>query len=210
MPAPIRIVKFWTTYRKRNGETVPVDMVEYCAPGMAQRATTTAIVSQLAKVREDIDADNPAYLIARERWAAIGPAYEAWKKGHEVPVDGTPLAAWPGVTAEQADVLRSFGMRTVEEIAQATDSIIARVQLPGMREMQTQARAYLDSADQVRVSEDLARKDRELAELRDQLEEMRQIVLAAQAEADPDLEADGSEAPRRRGRPPKVRDIEAA
>lgn len=202
--APFRIVKFWTKYVQRGGQTVPVDMVEYCAPGMAQRASTTAPVSMLAKVQPNIDADNIAGQMALTRWRVIEPAYNAWKQGQELPQNGTPLAAWPGITPEQAEVFRQTGLRSVEEIADAGDSLLQRVQLPGTRDIRDNARRFLEAKDQARVADALAAKDEQINALTDQLEELRQMILAREADPSDDLEADGSAAPRRRGRPPKV------
>ncbi len=201
MAATLRIIRFWTEYIKREGAIVPVDKVEYCAPGMGQRSTTVAPVSQLSKIREDVDPDNPVFALARDRWAAIEPHYSAWKQGQEMPSHGTPLAAWSGITPAQAEIIKTFGLRSVEEVAEASDSLIGRVQLPGMRDIAENARRFLASKDQNAIADALAKKDDEMALLRDQLEEMRQLVVElSQREADPETD----EAPRRRGRPPKV------
>lgn len=198
MATNLRILRFWTKYVQRNGVNTPVDMVEYCAPGMAQRQTTPAPISMLSKLHPDADIESPAYLMARDRWEAIRPAYEAWKAGNEVPTNGTPLGAWPGISPEQADVLRAAGMRSVEEIAESSDSVLGRIQLPGIRDLAAQAKLFLGSRDQAKVAASLAEKDRQIEEMRDQLEEMRQMILESAAR-EPDLMPDGSEAPRRRG-----------
>ncbi len=197
----IRIVKFWTKYQAGRE---PVDMVEYCAPGMAQRSTTVARVKDLARIRQVRDSDDTAGNMAFERWQVISKAYEAWKQGQDVPVSGTPLAAWPGLTPEQAEVFRLFGLKTVEEIANASSSIIARVQLPGVVEIQANAKRFLDASDQGKFAAQMAEKDTQISTLTDQLEELRQMFLQMSRPADDDdLEADGSERPKR-GRPRKV------
>lgn len=196
----IRIVKFWTKYPP-NGRP-PVDMVEYCAPGMAQKATTVARISDLNRIRHNVDGDDTAGQTALRRWQMIEPAYNAWKQGQALPEHGTPLAAWPGISAEQAEVFRTFGFKTVEDIAGATSSIVAKVQLPGVMEIQANAKRFLASFDQNKVAANLAEKDQQIALLTDQLEELRQMILA-KAEDDDDLEPDGSSPPKRRGRPPK-------
>ena len=198
---PIRIVRFWTAYKTaKDGSVTPVDMVEYCQVGMAQRTTTTSPVHMLSKVRHDLDDSNPVLKMAKDRWAVIGAAYNAWKQGNEIPTTGTPIGAWPALSPEQADVLRNAGLRTVEDVANASDGIIGRIQLPGLRQLQEQAKLFLGARDQVRVAADLADKDRKLAEMAQQLEEMRQIMNEQQAARD------DSEAPARRGpgRPRKV------
>lgn len=177
MPAlNLRVLKFWTKYVPRNGETVGIDMVEYCAPGMAQRSTTVARVSDLRKVRETIDPDDVAGQMARDRWSIIGPLYDAWKTNQEIPANGTPLGAWSGITQEQADVMRQYGLRTVEDVADATDSVISRVPLPGARTLQTLAKNFLGSRDQARVAEDMALKDQEIASLKADHEEMMRML----------------------------------
>ena len=198
MAAPFRIIRFWTDYATRDGKIHPVDKVEYCAPGNAQRSTTVAVVSHLSCILHDVDPDNPAHLLARQRWEFMKPAYEAWKQGQETPAHGTPLAAWAGITPQQAEVMRSFGLRCVEDIAEASDGVLGRVQLPGMRDIADSAKRFLASRDQVAVAETMGKMQAENDELREQLEEMRRMIIEGQ-QADED-------APRRRGRPPKVRD----
>lgn len=204
MPAPFRIIKFYTKYITRNGKTVPEDMVEYCAIGQAQRTTTPAYISQLRRVRSDFDADDVAGRLAFERWEAIRPAYEAWKKGQEIPDSGHPLGAWPGITPEQADVLRTAGLRSVEDVAAASDGVMSRVQLPNARGLRDLAAKFLEARDAQKVADRMSERDLEVLTLKEQLEEMRQLMLAQQSAEDED------EAPRRRGRPPKQPQPEAA
>ena len=194
MANPIRVLKLWTDYPVRDGKRYPVDMIEYCAPGMAGRSTTETPVLLLQKLRPNPDPDNPADKLVRNRWEAIRPTYEAWKAGQEVPLHGTPLAAWSGIAREQADVIRTAGIKTVEELAEAADSVLGRIQLPGMRDLAEHARRFIASSDQTKVADDLLRKDNQINDLQSQLEEMRQIVLEMQRESEP----------KRRGRPPKV------
>lgn len=207
MASTIRILKFWTKYTPKAGATIATDMVEYCAVGMATKSTTVARVKDLSRVIENADPDNVAVRMATERWQIIGPAYEAWKNNQAIPTHGTPLAAWPGLTPEQADIIRNAGLRSVEDVAEAPDSVISRVQLPGVRDIQANAKRFLEARDQAKVADHMAAKDAELAELKAQLEEMREIVIASSQAAAPDLNADGSEKPRRGpGRPRKVLD----
>ena len=198
----IRIIRFWTKYPKRNGEIVAEDWVEFCAPGRGATATTPAPISALSRVIENHDPQNTAAQMAHDRWNGIKPAYEAWKAGREIPTHGTPLAVWPGVTQEQADVIKTFGIRSVDELAGSPDSVLTRIQLPGIRVLQEQAKAFLLAKDQSRVADAISAKDGEIASLRDQLEELRQLVIAQSAQSQtPDAD---DEAPRKRGRPPKV------
>jgi hypothetical protein len=120
----------------------------------------------------------------RSTWAQIQPHYLAWKEGNELPDNGTPLAAWSGVTPEQAEVLRRIGVKTIEGVASLTESILSQPPLPNLREIKAQAKLFLDGRDKAGLVE-------ELAKARAMNEEMA-AMLAALEEDKP-----------RRGRPPK-------
>jgi len=198
MPASTRVLKFWTDYKNKGGKVVPIDMVELCAVGQADRSTWRTPVSVFTKrLRPVADPVNDqAAVMMHEIWSVVEPQYNAWKQGHEIPETGTPIGAWPGVSPEQAQVLRNAGFKSVEELANATDSAINRIQLPGARTLAENAKRFIAAQDKATVVNELAAKDAEITSLKDQLEELRQIVLSKMNDDD--------EAPKRRGRPPKV------
>lgn len=55
----------------------------------------------------------------RDRWR---PLYDAWKRGEEAPLDGTPLEKFPLIHESFAHQLRALGIRTVEQMANLTDT----------------------------------------------------------------------------------------
>lgn len=199
----IRIVRFWTDYAKRKQggkETlVEVDKVEYCQPGMATKSTTVAEIARLKRIRDDIDDSNPAFAMARMRWEVIEPHYEAWKRGQEIPLEGTPLAVWNGLNAQQSEIIKAFGLRTVEELSEAPDSIITKIMLPGIRDIQANAKRYLETSDRRAVADDLARADEQMKAMAEELKEMRELMALYEQER-----AEGEQQGKRRGRPPKT------
>jgi hypothetical protein len=194
----LRVIKFWTKYTpKPDGTVVADDWVEYCAIGQANMATTTSSVRALSRVRPVVDqSEDVAAKIASARWDAVRPLYEAWKHGHEAPVNGTPLAAWPGLAPEQAELIRAAGYRSVEEIAEASDATINQVKLPGIREIQANAKRFVGSRDQAKVAAQLAEKDQQITTLKDQIDELTTMFAS--------LKDDIEHAKPKRGRPPKV------
>lgn len=76
-----------------------------------------------------------------ELYQAIQPYYEAWKNGQEEPLDGTPLKGWSGVTEAQRLTLANFNLKTVEDVANATDSM--REKIPQFTKLQQVAKNYL-------------------------------------------------------------------
>lgn len=202
--APFRM-EFERKFRVRGGEYVPDDYVNIYQPGMSQRSKTPLRVADVLRVRPDGDTDNPAYLAAKVRADFVRPAYEAWKSGEEMPVDGTPIGAWPGITPDQAAGLKAAGLRSVEEMANATDTLISKIPLPNVRGLKTLAQAFLASRDQSKVAADLAEKDRRMAEMQERIAEMEAFILEQHRER----EAAEADRPRR-GRPPKVSEDVAA
>jgi len=192
----LRVLKFYTKYTTLpDGSTRASDWADICAIGQAQLAVTPTPISLLQKVRPVAEnSEDEAAKMAWARWNYIKPLYEAWKAGNDAPVTGTPLSAWPGLTHEQAEIIKAAGYRSVEEIAEASDTTINLVKLPGIREIQANARRFVASKDQAKVTAELAKKDEEITALKDRLDEMAEMFAAMKLE---------QENKPRRGRPPK-------
>ena len=180
----VRVVRIWTDYLQRGGKTVAIDKVEFCAVGNAQKSTTIVPMSHLARCRPPTGPDDIAALMANDIYNQIKPFYDAFKKGSEIPESGTPLGAWPGISPEQATVLRTNGFRTVEEIADASDGVMMRIQLPNPRGLIEQAQRFLAAHDKARIASDLESKDAEIARLREEQEDMKRILLEMQEAQD--------------------------
>jgi hypothetical protein len=184
MTASLHVKRCWTEFKPNPNDAasmVEVDWVEYGPVGSLDRSLTRERVSRL---RDCLPSDqaNPAVALAQARWDAIKPFYESWKSGQEMPVNGTPLAAWNALTPEHADVLRSRSVRTVEEIAQLTDAHVERIPIPRMRDLIRQARLFMESADTTRFAHSLEKKEHEIAALNGQLESQRDEIAALNAQ----------------------------
>jgi signal transduction histidine kinase len=174
---PFSVYRFWTEYPtdKKTGQLTPVDWVEY-GPFGSDKVVNKDKVSRLLAVR-DIPADtNPAAALAQIRANFIRKHYEAWKAGQQLPEDGTPLAAWNGVSAEQADILKTKGFKTVELVASMTDTHIQNTPIPGMRGIVENAKRFMASSEQTKVAADLAQKDEQIAALKAEQDELTKLV----------------------------------
>lgn len=175
------------------------DWVKWIKKGDAHKSEVWDKVSRYARL---------ATLPGPNEWTVIGPAYEAWKKGQGIIVDGTPLEAWPGFTAEQAAALRAMNLFSLEDFAKASDAVLQRATFPNVREMQRNARRYLEAKDRDRSIEDkLAARDAIVEELKAKIAALE----GARGAAEDDDEDEGAEEPPmsadepprpRRGRPP--------
>lgn len=56
---------------------------------------------------------------------------EEWKKGHELPRDGTPTKTWPAINKEQQVRLLALGYTVVEDLAMVPDGSLGTIGLDG-------------------------------------------------------------------------------
>lgn len=164
----IRVIKFWTEYRVGKD---PRDWVLLAPMGEEfNRTQTPHIVSQIDPDKWPSNKRNGAsYQDALAKWSVIGPAYEAWKKGTEIPLDGTPLEAWAGVTPEMAAALKALDVRTVEEVRDMGDGVMAKLRTPNARQLPALAKKYLEG-------QSAAERDAENEELRERIAAMEAML----------------------------------
>lgn len=126
------------------------------------------------RMGDDTDGEKLRFMSAR--WAQIQPAFEAFLSGQEIPLNGTPLAAWAGITPEQADGLRLAGLRTVEEVAELSESHMEKVRLPNMRDLRKQAQLFLQNSDSAKAAAREAEKDATIAALLERQQAMEAML----------------------------------
>ena len=168
------VLGFKAEYR---GETC-VDWVEIAPSGEAfERTHTWHRVKDLMPPErvDDTRADSAAYKLMLARWEAIGPKYDAWKRNEAVPETGTPLGAWAGVSPEQAAHLRNMGIMTVEDVRDMSEGAFSRLPFPNARKLPQLAAAFLSSRGE-------AAKDAELAEMRERMAIMEEMIAAQMPE----------------------------
>jgi len=124
-------------------------------------------------------------------------AYDEWKKGNELPREGTPVRTWSALTKEQAVRLQALGITTVEDLAQHPDSGLGMIG-PDARYMRDLARNWIAEA------KDKGINARALADSNLKIEEQaRQIAALTESVTLLKAELAAQVATPRRGRPPK-------
>jgi len=68
--------------------------------------------------------------------------YDAWKKGLDMPLDGTPIKTWGAISPSQQKLLISVGILTVEDLSQMNDEGVRRVGM-GAVELRRKANAWI-------------------------------------------------------------------
>ena len=214
----MQVHRFWKSYKQNPddpGTLKEVHWVEYGPLGNKARMTNINTVGEIIDRLQPLEgSSDPAVVIAHMRADFIRKAYQSWLAGEEMPVNGTPLAAWNALSPEQAEAIKLQGIKTVEEIAALTESTAARMPFPNKLEMVKLAKNFVESKDQTRLAAALTKKDEEIASLRLENEERdaREADLARKVDQLASLLAEKEQAetdePVKRGRPRKQ--VEAA
>ena len=126
-------------------------------------------------------------------------AYKTWKETQEIPVNGTPIKAWPVISPSQAQNILSANIRTIEDLAMANEETLTRIGM-GARALKERAVAWLGAAnDTGKIAEENAAMKVQLAQLVADMAELR----ATNKQLITDLEKP------KRGRPFKFEESEA-
>lgn len=72
-------------------------------------------------------------------------AYERWKKGEEMPLNGTPIKGWPVISPAQQKNLIALQILTVEDLAAVNDEGKRRMGMEA-QQLQDKAKAWLAQA----------------------------------------------------------------
>lgn len=57
--------------------------------------------------------------------------YAQWKKGHDLPRQGTPILTWQAISPEQNARLRALGYQVIEDVAALPDGSLGQLGLDG-------------------------------------------------------------------------------
>lgn len=163
------------------GKMREVHKVEYGPIGTDKTKVTMRVEDLRPKLDPGMDPQpGSAAENALIRWEIISAAYEKWLAGQEIGHDGTPLAAWSGVSPEQAEVLRQKGLHTVQELAALSETHFDRIGLGGIRKLRDQAKLFLGSVDATAYQYDIEQRDIVIAGLQDNIANLTETLKQMQ------------------------------
>lgn len=184
IPAIIPI-KFWTKYKylspAEDGGKEEValaaeeDWVEWVKKGETSGPTTREAIKRLAPNLKKNRRAAP-------EWVIVGPAYEAWKRGSDAPITGTPLFAWSGVTPELAGELKKLNILSIEDLAALPDHSIAKLPIADLRKWRQRAKAYIEAANSSEIGDKLAKRDARIEAQDSTIAEMREAMKAMETQ----------------------------
>lgn len=175
----MRVVGFEARYKSPNHP--PVHWVKLAPAGEGFERTQTWQRVSKCKPPEHVDdatENSMSYQAMKARWSIIEPAYEAWLKGEAIPENGTPLAAWGGLNAQQVEILKRMGITTVEGVRDMNDGAISKMPFPDARKLPALAKSFLETASS-------AEKDAEMEAMREKMAAMEALLEEALAGKEP-------------------------
>jgi len=112
--------------------------------------------------------------------------YQAFKnrvEGEEDKIEGTLLAEWPVVTRSMVEELAFYNVKTVEQLANMSDS--NSQQFMGMTSLKIKAQQWLDAAKEQKAATELQseldKRDEQIAAMQAQIEELMAAQKAPKA-----------------------------
>lgn len=124
--------------------------------------------------------------------------------GGDAQIPGWKLDDWPEIDHEQLRELKHMRFQVVEQIAGASDEQVQKMGMGGLG-LREKARQAMRNRMGAEVREELAKKDAELADMKRQMEELRQMVLAK-----PDVQPEKKKGGRPKGSRNKPKPVELA
>lgn len=108
--------------------------------------------------------------------------FESYKKGEELPRDGTPVKTWSAIKTEQRTRLIAVGFTTIEDLAQIPDSGLNQIGLDG-RYLRDLARSWIaEGQDKGIAARELADAKVTISNQQAMLDSMGEQLRALQAQ----------------------------
>lgn len=130
--------------------------------------------------RKRIEASRQMYNID---WVErIEKMYEAWKKGHELPREGTPVHTWQMCSSEQRSRLIALGLTTVEDLSAIPDNALGEIGLDA-RNLRDLARNWIAEGQQKGINaQELANAQQKLRDQEQTIRDLMQRVSELEAD----------------------------
>jgi hypothetical protein len=149
-------------------------------PGKSREAGR-AVYEEVDYVRIHVPGDKSSVIerpLSEQDVFRFQDRYNKWKAGQAEAVTGTPLSALPGMNSSKVEEYKYFKIITVEQLAEANDNLGGKFM--SFQQDKQRAKAFMEvaanNAPIEKMNAELAKRDAEL-------EELRSMVQALQANA---------------------------
>lgn len=109
-------------------------------------------------------------------------AYEKWKRGEEVPLEGTPIKEWSVLSPSQRQNLIACNVLTVEDLAALNESGLARVGMES-HTLRMKAQKWLEASNGPgKLAERMTSMELQLGQLLEQNKAQSELISRLRAE----------------------------
>lgn len=183
---------------KEAGRPIPRVVILACITAHGGKNTHEAIAEEWLQGLRQKGQNGDEY--SQDCYDKFSKQFAAWKEGHELPRDGTPIKTWAMATRDAITRLLAGGITTVEDLAAIPDSGLNIIGMDG-RYLRDMARGWITEAkDKGANAKALADANVEIATLKETVATQNERINRLIAR----MEAEDEAAPRRGpGRPRK-------
>lgn len=180
-----------------NGRVVR--MVEYAPTGSEDMTRIVRPVEEVLNVEFIDDPDSVMHNYAKARAAIFRRALEYHQSMEQTPDGHMALETWAGLTPIMCKALRKAGVRSLQELAEASEPTKARMHVMNPGKLVEHCRMFLASADKTSTTSQLLKATEDNRILSDRIAQMEAKFAAVLAQL-PAASVDADESPKRRGR----------
>lgn len=151
--------------RNRNRNLIPRFFSKF-----EKRADNTFIEKEYLELLVPGDPkSSPIHLVDERLIERFPENYQAFKEGRTLPTDGTPIESWLGSSNESLILmLKSMHLRTVENVAEMTDTTVAQIGMGG-GDLRLRAQKFLEVQKGATTADALVEARSEIEELKARL-----------------------------------------
>lgn len=141
-------VKFDTISKelpKRSREEGHYVAVDVDIVTVRQIGATDSVIFEVDRWFKQNDVEVQAGRLSLTHAQQYRRAYEAWKAGQEMPLEGTPIKGWAVISPAQAETIIRAGVRTVEDLASMNAEAMGKIGM-GAVMLKNKAQAWVAQA----------------------------------------------------------------
>lgn len=193
----------------KNGLAVGMQrLVDYAPQGAEDMVRMQVPIEDLLCIEQIDDPHSVQHNIAKARAAMVQRALSRKSHTDETPDGQIALEVWSGLTPVMCKTLRKVGIRSLQELASATEATTARMAgaIINPRKLVEQCRMYLSSMDKTMATAELQATREENEALKERMAQM-EAKFAAVLERFATVEEETGEAPAKRKYTKRTADV---
>ena len=126
-PAYVEFSTMAKELKKRSEEEGRYVAIDVDIVSVRQVGATDSVIFEVDRWLKQNQAEVKGGRLPHEHADYYKRAYERWKSGQELPLEGTPIKGWAVISPAQQETIIRAGVRTVEDLAQMNAEAMQRI-----------------------------------------------------------------------------------